>query len=143
MTTTPSGSDATHPTPAAYLWPTVHADDARGLIRFLTDALGFEQTVVYGEGEHVDHAELSWPAGGGLMLGSRREDNPSDVATPGTMSVYAVTDDPDGLCERARAAGAQITREPFDTDYGSRDFSMRDPEGNRWSFGTYAGHPRG
>ena len=25
-----------------------------------------------------------------------------------------------------------------DTDYGSRDFSARDPEGNVWSFGTYA-----
>ena len=25
-----------------------------------------------------------------------------------------------------------------DTDYGSRDFSVRDPEGNVWSFGTYA-----
>jgi uncharacterized glyoxalase superfamily protein PhnB len=24
-----------------------------------------------------------------------------------------------------------------DTDYGSRDFSVRDPEGNLWSFGTY------
>ena len=24
-----------------------------------------------------------------------------------------------------------------DLDYGSRDFSVRDPEGNLWSFGTY------
>ncbi|MGH2960652.1 MAG: VOC family protein, partial [Solirubrobacterales bacterium] len=24
-----------------------------------------------------------------------------------------------------------------DTDYGSRDYSARDPEGNMWSFGTY------
>ena len=28
------------------------------------------------------------------------------------------------------------------TDYGSRDFAVRDPEGNRWSFGTYRGEPR-
>jgi uncharacterized glyoxalase superfamily protein PhnB len=27
-------------------------------------------------------------------------------------------------------------------DYGSRDFAARDPEGNRWSFGTYRGEPR-
>ena len=27
--------------------------------------------------------------------------------------------------------------EIIDTDYGSRDFSVRDPEGNVWSFGTY------
>jgi len=28
-----------------------------------------------------------------------------------------------------------------DTDYGSREFSVRDPEGNLWSFGTYRGEP--
>ena len=27
--------------------------------------------------------------------------------------------------------------EPYDTEYGSRDFTARDPEGNVWSFGTY------
>ena len=26
--------------------------------------------------------------------------------------------------------------------YGSRDFGVRDPEGNRWSFGTYRGESR-
>ena len=40
---------------------------------------------------------------------------------------------------RATAAGATITRELAGTDYGSRDFIAEDPEGNRWSFGTYSG----
>jgi hypothetical protein len=40
------------------------------------------------------------------------------------------------------AAGAEIIAEPYDTDYGSHDFSAADPEGNRWSFGTYRGEPR-
>ncbi|MGX7676636.1 VOC family protein [Plantactinospora sp. DSM 117369] len=40
---------------------------------------------------------------------------------------------------RAVAAGAEVVQEPRDTDYGSRDFLVRDPEGNRWSFGTYRG----
>ena len=48
-----------------------------------------------------------------------------------------VTDDVDAVYERARAAGAEIIAEPHDTDYGSHDFAARDPEGNRWSFGTY------
>jgi len=26
-----------------------------------------------------------------------------------------------------------------DQSYGSREFTARDPEGNLWSFGTYAG----
>ncbi|WP_433497244.1 VOC family protein [Sphaerimonospora sp. CA-214678] len=56
---------------------------------------------------------------------------------------YVVTDDPDGIFARATAAGAAVVREPADTDYGSRDFVVRDPEGNHWSFGTYRGEPRG
>ncbi len=48
-----------------------------------------------------------------------------------------MTDDPDGLYERAVAAGAEIVMAPTDQDYGSRDFSTRDVEGNVWAFGTY------
>jgi uncharacterized glyoxalase superfamily protein PhnB len=32
---------------------------------------------------------------------------------------------------------ADIPLEPTDTSYGSRDFTVRDPEGNLWAFGTY------
>jgi uncharacterized glyoxalase superfamily protein PhnB len=125
-------------TPPPQVWPTLIARDARGLIKFLVDAFGFEETAVYGEGDHVDHAELAWPPGGGVMLGSADPD--SDA--PGTFRGYAVCDDPDSLFKRAVSAGAAVTAEPSDKDYGSRDFSVRDPEGNRWSFGTYRGHPR-
>jgi uncharacterized glyoxalase superfamily protein PhnB len=129
--------------PPPQVWPTLRAHDARALIAFLVDAFGFEETVVYGDGARVDHAQLSWPLGGGIMLGSHRDD-PDDpwALRPGTSGAYVVTDNPDALHERAAAAGAEITRKPFDTDYGSRDFAARDPEGNLWSFGTYRGEPR-
>ena len=48
-----------------------------------------------------------------------------------------MVEDPDALYERAKSAGADISRELQDMDYGSREFSARDPEGNAWSFGTY------
>ncbi|MBC3843276.1 glyoxalase [Streptacidiphilus sp. 4-A2] len=128
--------------PPPQVWPTLRARDARALIRFLVDAFGFEETVVYGEGDRVDHAELAWPPGGGVMLGSVREGDATGVAAPGAFSAYVVTGEADALCARARAAGAAITAEPHDTDYGSRDFAARDPEGNRWSFGSYPGAPR-
>ena len=129
-------------TPPPQVWPTLRARDARGLIRFLVDAFGFEETVVYGEGDRVDHAQLSWPAGGGIMLGSVREDADAWPLQPGTFGAYVVTDDPDVLFSRATAAGAKVLRELHDTDYGSRDFAVTDPEGNHWSFGTYRGEPR-
>ena len=131
-------------TPPPQVWPTLRARDARGLIRFLADAFGFEETVVYGEGDRVDHAQLSWPAGGGIMLGSAREEAEDDAwpLRPGTFGAYVVTDDPDELFTRATAAGAKVLMELHDTDYGSRDVAVLDPEGNRGSFGTYRGEPR-
>ena len=131
-------------TPEPQVWPTLRAHDARALIRFLVDAFGFEETVVYGDGDRVDHAQLSWPSGGGIMLGSVREGEGEEATPtqPGTFGAYVVTDDVDAVYERARAAGAEIIAEPHDTDYGSHDFAARDPEGNRWSFGTYRGEPR-
>ncbi len=137
MTTQPT-------TPPPTVWPTVRARDARALIRWLTETLGFEETAVYGDGDLVAHAQLDWPLGGGIMLGSDRGDDAQHalVAAPGGLSAYAVSEDPDALCARARAAGAEITKEPHDTDYGSREFALRDPEGNRWGFGTYRGEPR-
>jgi uncharacterized glyoxalase superfamily protein PhnB len=129
-------------TPPPNVWPTLRASDAHALIKFLTEALGFEATVVYADGDQVHHAELAWPAGGGIMLGSDKPGDPACVARPGQFSAYVVTDDPDGLCGRAKAHGATVTRELYDTDYGSRDFAITDPEGNHWSFGTYPGAPR-
>jgi uncharacterized glyoxalase superfamily protein PhnB len=128
-------------TPPPQVWPTLRAHDARALIRFLVEAFGFEETAVFGEGDRVDHAQLSWPEGGGIMLGSVREgDNPATSA--GQFGAYVVTADPDAVYQRAKGAGAEITDEMNETDYGSRGFSARDPEGNRWSFGTYRGEPR-
>jgi uncharacterized glyoxalase superfamily protein PhnB len=133
--------------PPPTVWPAFRARDARSLIRFLVDAFGFEETVVYGDqpdgsGDVVVHAELSWPLGGGVMLGSVRDGDESWPVPPGSAACYVVTDAPDALFERAVAAGAEVTQPLHDTDYGSRDFAVRDPEGNRWSFGTYPGSPR-
>jgi len=147
MTETRAGSATTSETtvdPPPQVWPTLRARDARGLIDFLTGAFGFVETVSYpDEAGGISHAQVDWLLGGGVMLGTARED-PDDVwpLQPGTFGAYVVTDDTDALFARAVAAGAQVVREPYDTDYGSRDCILRDPEGNRWSFGTYRGHPR-
>jgi uncharacterized glyoxalase superfamily protein PhnB len=135
-------------TPPPQVWPTVRARDARGLIRFLVEAFGFEETVVYASPDdpgRVEHAELAWPPGGGVMLGSAPAEPAEDdlwPLRPGTLGAYLVTDEPDALFERAVAAGAVVRRPLQDTDYGSREFAVADPEGNLWSFGTYRGEPR-
>ncbi|WP_369140151.1 VOC family protein [Modestobacter versicolor] len=129
--------------PPPTVWPAFRARDARALIRFLVDAFGFEETAVYADGDLVAHAELSWPLGGGVMLGSVRDDGAEGWhVAPGSTGCYVVTDEPDALFERAVAAGAEVLRPLEDTDHGSREFAVRDPEGNLWSFGTYRGEPR-
>jgi uncharacterized glyoxalase superfamily protein PhnB len=130
-------------TSTTYVWPTMTFRDAPAAIRFLEQAFGFRETACYtrdNDPSIVEHAEMRWPAGGGIMFGTAaKDDSPFGKRQPGSASVYLVTDDPDGLYARATAAGAEVIRELNDTDYGSREFSVRDPEGNIWSFGTYAG----
>jgi uncharacterized glyoxalase superfamily protein PhnB len=120
------------------VWPCFSYDDAPAAITFLTEVLGFEAVlVVPGEERAVVHAELRWPLGGGVMLGSAQ--GSSGASPAGTGAAYVITDEPDALYERARAAGAKVLAELHDADYGSRGFTIADPEGNAWSFGTYRG----
>jgi uncharacterized glyoxalase superfamily protein PhnB len=131
-------------TPTA-VWPIISYRDARAGISFLVEAFGFVEAAVYTREDDpsiVEHAELRWPAGGGVMLGSAGKDD-SEFARRhvGNDSVYVVCADPDGLYHRAVAAAAVVVRGLEDADYGSRGFTVRDLEGNLWSFGTYAGAP--
>lgn len=130
------------PAPPPTVWPCLSYRDARAAIAFLGDAFGFETVAVYTHDDpnRVDHAELRWPLGGGVMLGSAgRDDSAFGRRAPGNDSIYVVCDDPDALFARATAAGAEVVRGLVDEDYGSRGFTVRDPEGNLWSFGTYRG----
>ncbi len=120
---------------APTLYPTIRYRDAPAAIEFLKAAFGFEEHVVYpGEDGTIAHAQLSFGPSI-LMLGSDREDTHGRRAGQGSM--YVAIEDPNAHCARAQAAGAEIIVEPHDTDYGSRDYAARDPEGNVWNFGTY------
>ena len=124
------------------IFPALRYKDAPAALAWLRDTFGFEVVADYrsdSDPERVEHAELRWPEGGGVMLGSGREDSSLKHLPVGTGSIYLVTEHPDELYERAQAAEAKIEMELNDTDYGSRGFTCRDPEGVYWSFGTYAG----
>ena len=121
------------------MWPSFRYSDAHTAISFLIDAFGFERVAVYETDGRVDHAELRWPAGGGVMLGSASRENSAIADLPvGTGSVYVVTEDPVTLFKRAVAAGATVVVAPKEEPHGL-GFTVRDPEGVFWSFGTYAG----
>jgi uncharacterized glyoxalase superfamily protein PhnB len=123
------------------VWPTLIYRDAPAGMEFLTEAFGFEETlVVPGEGDGVvAHAEMRWPLGGDIMLGSLRSDSVLGEKHVGAASVCVFTDEPDALYERATESGAKVVLGLEDTSYGARSFTVEDPEGNLWTFGTYKG----
>ena len=119
------------------IFPVLKYDDARAAIEFLEAAFGFERHAVYdGEDGGVAHAELRL-GDEYVMLGSTSEGDDRFNQGAGRYSLYVVVDDPDAHLARANEAGASIERELTDQDYGSREYTARDPEGNLWSFGTY------
>lgn len=122
------------------IFPALRYKDAAAAIEFLTKAFGFTELVAYRNDEGVvEHAQLDY-GGTSVMLGQRREGEYDQMASDVAASaLYVVVADTDAHCERARAAGAQIVKEPYDQDYGSRDYTAKDPEGNVWTFGTYGG----
>jgi uncharacterized glyoxalase superfamily protein PhnB len=123
------------------IFPALRYRDANAAIEWLQRAFGLQEKVSYrGADGAVNHAELALGAGI-VMLGQSRPDGWLGGGKPdaraSTASIYVVVPDPDAHHERARAAGAEIVRELTDEDYGSREYSARDLEGNLWSFGTY------
>jgi uncharacterized glyoxalase superfamily protein PhnB len=121
---------------APTLYPLMRFRDAPAAIAFLKTAFDFrERQVIANDDGTIAHAELSYGPSI-LMLGSDRED-PVMGSRAGHGWIYVAVDDADEHCGRARAAGAKIFAEPYDTDYGSRDYTAHDLEGNVWHFGTY------
>jgi uncharacterized glyoxalase superfamily protein PhnB len=125
------------------VWPVLSYRDAPAAIAFLRDAFGFEATAVYARENQpsvIEHAEMRWRLGGGVMLDTAgKDESPFGQRIPGNDCVYVVCDRPDALYARATAAGAEVVRGLADEEYGSRGFTVRDPEGGLWSFGTYRG----
>jgi uncharacterized glyoxalase superfamily protein PhnB len=123
------------------IFPALRYRNADAALAWLTEAFGTQERDVYRDGDgRIRHAELKL-GDGVIMFGSYHEDGLLGGSPPdpraGTISLYIAVGDPDAVYARASGAGAEVVRELTDTDYGSREFSVRDPEGNLWSFGTY------
>jgi uncharacterized glyoxalase superfamily protein PhnB len=126
------------------IMPTLRYRNALAAIDWLCSVLGFAPHAVYpGPDNTVGHAELTLN-GGMIMLGSHKDDeygkgfkSPGELGGFETRSSYVIVADADAVYAKAQEAKAEVTRPIQDTPYGSREFSIKDPEGNSWSVGTY------
>ncbi len=106
--------------------------DAKAAMTFLETAFGFEAIQSFDDDTgRLVHGEMRCGAAV-IMMGN--VDNAPAKASPG---VYMVVADVDAHFARAQAAGADIVYPPEDTEFGTRRYRCRDPEGHEWSFGTY------
>jgi len=119
-------------------YPILRYRNAADALEWLEAAFGFSTIDVHrSEDGGIVHAEVGYGDGIVMVSDEPQGGDPDHGEHAGRGWVYIVTDQPDALFERATGAGAEVVRPIGDEDYGSRDFSVRDPEGNIWSFGTY------
>jgi uncharacterized glyoxalase superfamily protein PhnB len=120
------------------IYPVLRYRDAHAAIDFLCEAFGFERHAVYeGDDGAIEHAQLTLGRGMVMLSTEREDDDRGWGKHAGQGWNYVAVANPDTHYERAKAAGATIVRELEDQDYGSRDYTAKDPEGNLWSFGSY------
>ncbi|MXW01262.1 MAG: aminotransferase [Holophagales bacterium] len=131
-------------------WPRISSslfyEDAAAAIDWLTQAFGFavQERVEDNQGRVV-HSQLVLD-GGLIMVGQtglrpdrEYQQSPRTIGGANTQSLAVYVDDADAHCERARAAGAEITVEPATQDYGEgywvdRSYGALDLEGHHWWF---------
>jgi len=123
-------------TTAPRIYPTLRYDDCPGAIDLLTKALGFTAvTVMANDDGTIGHGLLAYDTG--IVMVSSRSSGGDPMFDQGTACLYVAVDDPDAHHDHAVAQGAEVVMALVDQDYGSREYAVRDAEGNVWVFGTY------
>lgn len=124
-------------TPTFTLSPVFRYADAPAAIDWLVRAFGFtvrsDHRMPDGGVAHADLLFGSSSIGVSSASASALDSPWADVR----QGLYVCVTDPDARHDRALAAGAEIVSPLTDTSYGSRDFTLRDPGGHLWAFGTY------
>ena len=120
--------------------PYLAYDDAPAAIEFLCQAFGFEERFRYPMPDgRIGHAELVY-CDNVISLASTYQELgfASPLELPAIhCQIHCYVDDVDAHHRQARSAGATITVEPVDADYGDRIYRAVDPEGHRWIFAQY------
>lgn len=122
----------------------VHYQNPKAAIAWLTEAFGFEITMAIDgppEAPEACHYELALEGRGRVMVGGQWRStirSPRSVGGANTQTLHVqLAAGIDEHCARARAAGATIDQEPEEQFYGDRTYRAVDPEGHLWTFAQH------
>jgi uncharacterized glyoxalase superfamily protein PhnB len=133
-----------------------YCENAREAIAWYQHAFGFEvEIVVDAPDGSVMHSELRY--GEAIVMVSEGSAGrkarfgvpgraPRAIGGVNTQGLFLYVDDVDAHCDRARAAGARVTYEPTDNDYGAAhwcdsSYGCVDPDGHLWWFSQRLRNP--
>lgn len=114
-----------------YAHPTLRAHSVLALTEWYRDRLGFEIRFLYQD--PPTHAVIRRDE---IRLGIAPRDS-----NFGPVSLYVFVDDVDALYAESLALGNHPNRPPEISDYGTKEFVLSDPDGNRLCFGESLANP--
>lgn len=122
--------------PADIVLPHLAYADVAAAAAWLAAAFGFVEHYRYGEPVSGIQMQLGKAC---IMLKAAR----ADFASPeqcghATQSLTVFVDDVDAHYARAQAAGARIVEALHETEYGERQYGVKDLEGHHWLFSRHA-----
>ncbi len=106
--------------------PVIPVRDVDAAVAWFVDVLGFDE-------------DFRWKEYAGVRLdGARAHLNGFSGSDDriGKSQMYFFVPDVDAVWTRVVAAGGAVDHPIGDQEYGMRDFSVRDADGNRYTFGT-------
>lgn len=121
--------------------PYLAVADVDQAIRFYSEAFGFEKMYTFlGPDGETRHGEMRYEDGV-IMMGQavdgRRTPRQSGASS---VTMYIYTSDVEALCQRARAAGAEVLKQPEEQFWGDRTALVADPDGHTWMWSTHVRH---
>lgn len=105
----------------------VWSRDVAAAVEFYTAKLGFQPGFTWGEP----------PTIAGVNLGQTQIFLERGVPSPEGCALYFVVGDADELFEFQRGQGVEVVDAPGDREWGLRDYTVRDLNGYRLTFGHY------
>jgi uncharacterized glyoxalase superfamily protein PhnB len=119
--------------PRGAVIPFLAYEDVPRAIEWLSGAFGFSERLrTPPEADGSIHLAQLNAGEGSVMLRTIDPGGPSAGRPP--QSILVRVENADAHCERARANGARILREPKTAEFGERQYTAEDLAGHQWTF---------